>query len=85
MIIEHLFRILKGMWKILQNPIKNLDLKRIPSLILACCLLYNIVIDRNDLIDKSIIFWRYHNLRYRKKVVKNVPKVIVNNHKLLRI
>nr|PNR42818.1 hypothetical protein PHYPA_017649 [Physcomitrium patens] len=73
MVVEHLFRNLKEMWKTLKNLIINLDLKKIPSLILACCLLHNTIIDKNNLIDESIVLWRHHNLGCRQKVMKNVP------------
>lgn len=74
MIIEHSFRILKGMCKILKNPFTNCDLKRVPSLILACCLLHNNIIDKNDLIHELIILWRHLNLEYRHEVVKNISQ-----------
>uniref|UniRef100_A0A7I3ZKV1 Uncharacterized protein n=1 Tax=Physcomitrium patens TaxID=3218 RepID=A0A7I3ZKV1_PHYPA len=42
-------------------------------MILTCCLLYNIVIDKNDLIDESVVLWRHHNLGYRQQLVENLP------------
>jgi len=74
MVVERSFGILKGMWRILKNPITKPDLKRIPSLILACCLLHNIVIDKKDVIDESIALWGHHNLGYRQQVVRGVPQ-----------
>ena len=53
MCLERAFDILKGLWKTLKKPMTHVHLQKIPSLIVACCILHNIVIDRNDIIDEG--------------------------------
>jgi len=55
MVVERAFGILKGMWRIFKTLMISPDLKRVPSLILACCVFHNIVIDRNNEIHESIV------------------------------
>lgn len=40
---------------------------------MTCCLIYNIVIDKNDVIDEIVVLWGHHDLGY-KQVVKNLPQ-----------
>ena len=48
----------------LKNPKKTvtqIDLQKIPSLIVACCILHNIVIDMSDIIDEGLVLWGLHD------------------------
>lgn len=61
MCVEHAFGILQGVWRILKRPMTHVHLQNVSSLIITCCILHNIVIDINEIIDKSLLFWGYHD------------------------
>ncbi|MCO5591135.1 hypothetical protein L7F22_045116 [Adiantum nelumboides] len=44
-IVEHAFGRLKGTWQILKGTISSPNLSKLPSLIYACCILHNMVVD----------------------------------------
>jgi len=50
------------------------DLKKILTLIFCFCILHNIIIDKNEEIDKSIVLWGHHDQVYRQQVVKDPPQ-----------
>ena len=47
-VIEQAFGILKGCWKCLYKPLEE-KTSRVPTTIMACCVLHNICIDVGDL------------------------------------
>ncbi|CAG8785403.1 16061_t:CDS:2 [Cetraspora pellucida] len=51
-IIEQAFGYLKKRWRIL-NGVYCIDLERIVRIIYACCILHNICIDNNDILDED--------------------------------
>jgi hypothetical protein len=74
MCVERAFGILKGVWRILKKPMTHVHLQNIPSLIVACCILHNIIIDRNDILDESLVLWGHHDERYTESVDRTVPE-----------
>ncbi|MCO5571393.1 hypothetical protein L7F22_025133 [Adiantum nelumboides] len=44
-IVERAFGRLKGAWQKLKGTISSLDVSKLPSLIYACCILHNMVVD----------------------------------------
>lgn len=55
---------LKGSWRILSKVMWRPDKKKLPSIILACCLLHNIMIDRDDKLLSDVNLPGYHDLGY---------------------
>jgi hypothetical protein len=68
MCVDCAFGILKGVWRILKKPMTHIHLQNIHSLIVACCILYNIVIDRIDSIDEGLLFCGHHDEEYTESV-----------------
>ena len=74
MCVEYAFGILKRVWRILKKPMTHVDLQKIPSLIVACCILHNIVIDRIDIIDEGLVLWGHHDEGYTEIVDRTAPQ-----------
>jgi hypothetical protein len=68
MCVERAFCILKGVWRILKKPMTHVHLQNIPLLVVACCILHNIIIDRIDIIDEDLVLWDHHNEEYTESV-----------------
>ncbi|KAJ8435676.1 LOW QUALITY PROTEIN: hypothetical protein Cgig2_014257 [Carnegiea gigantea] len=60
---------LKGSWRILSKVMWRPDKRKLPSIILACCLLHNIKIDRVAL---DIGWPGYHDLGYEERYCGHV-------------
>ncbi|XP_003561367.2 protein ANTAGONIST OF LIKE HETEROCHROMATIN PROTEIN 1-like isoform X2 [Brachypodium distachyon] len=55
---------LKGSWRILQKVMWRPDKNKLPSIILVCCLLHNIMIDRQDQLLPSLELPEHHDTGY---------------------
>lgn len=55
MAIERAFALLKIRFRILLNCLPLLGIKHIPEFIIACCVLHNICILKNDMIDCQMV------------------------------
>ncbi|KAL4571001.1 hypothetical protein LXL04_017751 [Taraxacum kok-saghyz] len=73
---------LKDMWKMIQGVMWRPDKHRLPRVILACCILHNIVIDmEDDAVDEmALSLTRQHDLGYRPEVCETAD----NNASLSR-
>jgi hypothetical protein len=54
-IVEMAFGRLKGIWRILFRRMVKPDIKTLPTLIGACAVLHNIMLERGDLVDERLI------------------------------
>lgn len=64
-VVEFAFQRLKGAWRILHHTMWRPDLKKLPHLILCCCLLHNIMIDRGDDLEDGVALIGHHDENYR--------------------
>lgn len=72
MSVEVAFARLKGAWRILHKTMWRPDLKKLPHLILCCCLLHNIMIDKGDDLEDGIALFGHHDENYRQQSVMSV-------------
>uniref|UniRef100_A0A803LFN0 DDE Tnp4 domain-containing protein n=1 Tax=Chenopodium quinoa TaxID=63459 RepID=A0A803LFN0_CHEQI len=63
---------LKGSWRILSKVMWRPDKSKLPSIILACCLLHNIMIDCGDKLLSDIAIPGHHDLGYEGQSCKLV-------------
>ncbi|KAL4576351.1 hypothetical protein LXL04_012443 [Taraxacum kok-saghyz] len=56
---------LKQNWKIIQGVMWRPDKHRLPLIVLACCILHNILIDMEDEVQEKLVFSHRHDLDYR--------------------
>jgi hypothetical protein len=68
MVVDSTFARLKGVWKILHRPMPNPSLQRLPNVILACCLLHNIMLEKADHIDDGVALVGHHDEGYRQQI-----------------
>lgn len=66
------FSQLKGSWRILNKVMWRPDKKKLPSIIVVCCLLHNIIIDCGDYIKKDVSLSCHHDLGYGEQWCKKV-------------
>lgn len=66
------FSHLKGSWRILSKVMWRPDKRKLPSIILACCLLHNIMIDRGDKLHSDIVWPGHHDLGYEEQYCGHV-------------
>ncbi|KAE9621938.1 hypothetical protein Lal_00032566 [Lupinus albus] len=66
------FSLLKGSWKILSKVMWRPDKMKLPSIILTCCLLHNIIIDCGDTLDLDLALSDHHDLGYQEQRCKQV-------------
>lgn len=64
--------LLKGSWKILSKVMWRPDKKKLPSIILTCCLLHNIIIDCGDTLNPEVALSDHHDSGYREQYCKQV-------------
>lgn len=62
---------LKGSWRILSKVMWRPDKSKLPSIILACCLLHNIMIDCGDKLLSDIIVPGHHDSGYEEQSCKS--------------
>ncbi|XP_047334052.1 protein ANTAGONIST OF LIKE HETEROCHROMATIN PROTEIN 1 [Impatiens glandulifera] len=58
------FAVLKGGWRILNKVMWRPDKRKLPSIILVCCLLHNIIIDCGDSLCLDVALSGYHDAGY---------------------
>ncbi|KAF3436260.1 hypothetical protein FNV43_RR23352 [Rhamnella rubrinervis] len=66
------FSQLKGSWRILNKVMWRPDKRKLPSIILVCCLLHNIIIDTGDKLHPDVALSGHHDLGYREHCCKQV-------------
>lgn len=66
------FSQLKGSWRILNKVMWRPDKKKLPSIIMVCCLLHNIIIDCGDYIKPDVCLSCHHDLGYDEQWCKQV-------------
>lgn len=59
---------LKQNWKIIQGVMWRPDKSRVPLIVLACCILHNILIDMEDEVQEKLVFTHRHDLDYRPAI-----------------
>lgn len=64
------FSQLKGNWRILSKVMWRPDKRKLPSIILVCCLLHNIIIDSRDRLNPNISLPCHHDLPYEEQDCK---------------
>ncbi|GFY98815.1 hypothetical protein Acr_13g0002160 [Actinidia rufa] len=63
---------LKGSWRILNKVMWRPDKQKLPSIILVCCLLHNIIIDCGDNLRPDVALSGHHDLGYTEQCCKQV-------------
>ncbi|XP_057508400.1 protein ANTAGONIST OF LIKE HETEROCHROMATIN PROTEIN 1-like [Actinidia eriantha] len=63
---------LKGSWRILNKVMWRPDKQKLPSIILVCCLLHNIIIDSGDNLRPGVALLGHHDLGYTEQCCKQV-------------
>lgn len=66
---------LKGSWRILNKVMWRPDRRKLPSIILVCCLLHNILLDCGDKLNPDIALPDHHDAGYEEKCCKQVDSV----------
>ncbi|XP_003557512.2 protein ANTAGONIST OF LIKE HETEROCHROMATIN PROTEIN 1-like [Brachypodium distachyon] len=84
---------LKGSWRILHKVMWRPDKNKLPSIILVCCLLHNILIDRQDQLLPSLELPDHHDTGYtevkcqeenpngkvmREVITEHLPRCVMN-------
>lgn len=63
---------LKGAWRILYKVMWRPDKHKLPSIILVCCLLHNIIIDSGDRLHCDVALTDHHDAGYREQSCQQV-------------
>lgn len=66
------FSQLKGSWRILNKVMWRPDKRKLPSIILVCCLLHNIIIDSGDKLQPDVALSGHHDSGYGEQCCKQV-------------
>ncbi|GAB2282336.1 Basic amino-acid permease [Dionaea muscipula] len=66
------FSQLKGNWRILSKVMWRPDTQKLPSIIVACCLLHNIILDRGDSLQADMSVLGHHDSGYMEQICKQV-------------
>ena len=69
------FSQLKGSWRILNKVMWRPDKRKLPSIILVCCLLHNIIIDCGDNLHPDVALSGHHDSGYGEQYCKKVDPV----------
>lgn len=64
------FSQLKGSWRILNKVMWRPDKQKLPSIILVCCLLHNIIIDNEDKLHPDVALSIHHDSGYGEQCCK---------------
>jgi len=63
---------LKGTWRFLNNVIWRPDKHKLPIIILVCCLLHNIIIDRDENLSEHTPLPGHHDAGYKRQLNQSV-------------
>lgn len=63
---------LKGGWRILNKVMWRPDKQKLPSIILVCCLLHNIIIDNGDKLHPDVVLPGHHDSGYGEQWCKQL-------------
>ncbi|CAM8909967.1 unnamed protein product [Rhodiola kirilowii] len=74
MVAQRALARLKDMWKIIQGVMWRPDKHKLPSIILVCCLLHNIIIDLGDEVQDEMPLSCDHDPGYRQQICESVDK-----------
>ncbi|KAI6695536.1 hypothetical protein NL676_023246 [Syzygium grande] len=66
------FSQLKGSWRILSKVMWRPDKQKLPSIILVCCLLHNIILDSGDKLHSDVALPGHHDFGYVEQGCKQV-------------
>lgn len=69
---------LKEMWRIIQGKMWRPDKNRLPRIILACCILHNIVIDMEDGALDELPLTHHHDKGYKQEICEFADKSAVD-------
>lgn len=58
---------LKGAWKILHKVLWRPDIRKLPKIVLVCCLLHNILIDAGEEMEDGVGLVGHHDEGYRQQ------------------
>lgn len=72
MLAVRAFALLKGNWRILSKVMWRPDKRKLPSIILICCLLHNIIIDSGDTLHPGVALSGHHDSGYGEQNCKHV-------------
>lgn len=61
------FSQLKGTWRILHKVMWRPDKRKLPSIILVCCLLHNIIVDTGDELQSDVPLSDHHDAGYAEE------------------
>ncbi|XP_042968605.1 protein ALP1-like [Carya illinoinensis] len=77
MVAQRALARLKEMWKIIQGVMWKPDKHRLPRIILACCILHNIVIDMQDEVQDEMPLSHHHDSSYRQQTCQSADNTAV--------
>ncbi|KAK8611802.1 hypothetical protein V6N13_131841 [Hibiscus sabdariffa] len=66
---------LKGSWRILNKVMWRPDKRKLPSIILVCCLLHNIIIDNGDQLHPDVALSGHHDSGYGEQCCKQFDPI----------
>lgn len=66
------FSQLKGGWRILNKVMWRPDKRKLPSIVLVCCLLHNIIIDCGDRLNPDVALSTHHDSDYKGHICKQI-------------
>ncbi|CAI9781191.1 unnamed protein product [Fraxinus pennsylvanica] len=69
------FSELKGGWRILSKVMWRPDKRKLPSIILVCCLLHNIIIDCGDNLHPDVVLSGHHDSDYIGQSCKHIDPI----------
>ncbi|XP_057964522.1 protein ANTAGONIST OF LIKE HETEROCHROMATIN PROTEIN 1 [Malania oleifera] len=72
MLAVRAFSQLKGSWRILNKVMWRPNKRKLPSIILVCCLLHNIIIDSGDKLHSDVALPGHHDSGYVEQCCKQV-------------
>lgn len=67
---------LKGSWRILSKVMWRPDKQKLPSIILVCCLLHNIMIDTGDRLNRDVALSEHHDSGYEEVLCKQAADTL---------